>query len=83
MTTISRDWMTLRDYECEIKVLPLTGPSMFAYLGIRPQDQAEPMTPGERRELTDTLLHVVRTSNDASARTEALDLLASLGVVPR
>lgn len=69
----------LRQHQCQIKVLPMSGTEVFNLLGITLPDRAEPIDPAVRQQIIATLLQVARESNDPDARGDALKLLATLG----
>lgn len=71
-----------RDHECQIKVLPLTGPEVRNLLGINFPQNPQPIDAADRQQIIDTLLQVARESSDADARVDALQLLRDLGEVP-
>ena len=66
---------------CQIKVLPMTGEEVRNLLGIKLPDHPEPVDAAVRQMMVETLMQVARNSNDADARTDALNLLADLGVL--
>jgi hypothetical protein len=71
----------LGDRQCQIKVLPMTGPEVFNLLGIRLPDHPQPMDADVRQQLVATLKQVASEGTDPDARADALDLLADLGVL--
>lgn len=70
-----------REHPCQMKVLPMTGPELFNFLGINLPDRPTPIDAEVVQQMTETLLNVVRQSSDSDARTNALQLLADMGVV--
>jgi hypothetical protein len=66
-----------------IKVLPMTAREYIAFAGIRAQDlAASPETEADLRKLTvDTLRMAMIDAPDQATRTEARDLLKSMGEV--
>ncbi len=72
-----------RDRKCQVKVLPMTGTEVLNMLGISRPDHPEPMEDALRQKMIDTLTQIVRESSDPDARTDALDLLADMGVMTR
>ena len=70
-----------RDHKCQVKVLPLTGVELRNLFGIALPDRPKPIDAEVVQEITDTLMQVARESSDPDARTDALQLLAELGVV--
>lgn len=71
----------LRDHQCQIKVLPVTGVEVRNMLGIDAPDHPEPMDAALRQQMVDMLSEVVRDSSDGDARRDALDLLREMGVM--
>lgn len=69
-----------RGQQCQIKVLPLTGPEVRNLLGINLPNRPKPMDAAVRQQIIDTLTQVVRASSDQDARVDALQMLADLGV---
>lgn len=72
-----------RDNPCQIKVLPMTGEELRNYLGIELPKTRRPMTEAERKMVHDRMTNILRDSNDADARADALDLMSELGMVAR
>ena len=72
-----------RDNPCQIKVLPISGEELRNYLGIDLPKTQRPMTEAEREMIHGRLTGILRNSNDADARADALDLLSQLGTVAR
>ena len=70
-----------RDNPCQIKVLPMAGEELRNYLGIELPKTKRPMTEDERGMVQDRLVGILRNSNDADARADALSLLSELGMV--
>lgn len=70
-----------RDHPCQIKVLPMTGPEVRNFLGLDLPERPVPIDAAVLQQITDTLLHVARESNDPDARADALALLTDLGEV--
>lgn len=70
-----------RDHPCQIKVLSMSGPELFNFIGLTLPDRPQPIDAGILQEMTDTLMQVARESSDPDARTDALQLLTKLGVV--
>jgi hypothetical protein len=71
----------LREHQCQIKVLPMTGTEACNLLGIAPPEEPAPNDIALRQEMVATLMRVARESTDADARGDALDLLASISAV--
>lgn len=72
-----------RDNPCQIKVLPMSGEELRNYLGIELPKTQRPMTEAEREMVHGKLTGILRDSNDADTRADALDLLSELGMVGR
>lgn len=68
-----------RDHPCQIKVLPVTGPEARNLLGIELPDRPEPRDAELRQQFVATLTQIVRDSNDADTRGDALELLTEMG----
>jgi hypothetical protein len=71
----------LREHQCQIKVLPMTGPEVRNLLGIRLPERPAPMDAAVRAQMVTTLKAIARDSNDGDARADALDLLTEMGVL--
>jgi hypothetical protein len=67
--------------QCQIKVLPMTGPEIGNLLGIKRADRPEPIDADVREQFIGTLTQIARDSNDGDARADALKLLADMGVL--
>ena len=72
-----------RDNPCQIKVLPMSGEELRNYLRIELPKKRRPMTEAEREMVHGTLTGILRVSNDADTRADALDVLSGLGMVVR
>lgn len=70
-----------RKHPYQIKVLPRTGPEVRNFVGLDLPERPVPIDAAVLQQITDTLLHVVRESNDPDARADALGLLTDLGEV--
>jgi hypothetical protein len=68
-----------------IKVLCMSFPELLAHMGTTREECAKLVTPEEaesdRRLAISTCMDVLRTSNDAQVRADALDVLTSMGVL--
>lgn len=71
-----------RDHQCQIKVLSMSGPELRNFLGMDLPDRPRPVDAQVVQQITDTLMWVARESSDPDARTDALQLLADMGVIP-
>ncbi|HSX53888.1 MAG TPA: hypothetical protein VLG14_01195 [Sphingomonas sp.] len=71
----------LRDHQCQIKVLPMTGAEARNFLGISLPDHPQRMDAEVRQQMIATLKQVVRESSDPDARTDAFELLNEMGVL--
>ena len=70
-----------RDHQCQIKVLPMSGPECLNLLGIKPAEKPEPLDPVLRQEMVDRLMQIARDSSDEDARRDAFDLLKNMGAM--
>lgn len=68
-------------HPCQIKVLPMAGGEARNFLGIHLPEQAEPINVAEREMMVATLKDIARNSADPDARTDAFDLLTTMGIV--
>lgn len=68
-------------HPCQIKVLPLTGVELRNLFGITLPDRPKPIDAEVVQEITDTLMQVARESSDPDARSDAMQMLAEMGVV--
>lgn len=80
-STLARARAFVRDRQCQVKVLPMTGPELRNLFGISLPERPRPMDAAVRQQITGTLLQVARDSNDPDARADALKLLADMGEV--
>ena len=71
------------EHQCQIKVLPLTGPEARHFLDLKPDDPPTDIDPVLRAEMVERLLTVARESNDPDARRDAHDLLTEWGVISK
>jgi hypothetical protein len=70
-----------REHQCQIKVLPMTGPEARNLLGIDLPDHPQPVDATVRQQMVGTLRQMVRESSDADARADALAMLTDMGGV--
>jgi hypothetical protein len=71
------------EHQCQIKVLPLTGPEARNFLDLTPDDPPSELDPVMRAEMVECLLTVARDSSDSDARRDAHDLLTEWGVISK
>ncbi|UZK65865.1 hypothetical protein [Sphingomonas sp. M1-B02] len=70
-----------REHQCQIKVLPMTGPEVRNLLAIDLPEHSKPVDATFRDQMVGTLRQSVRESSDADARADALELLTEMGEV--
>jgi hypothetical protein len=69
--------------KCNVKVLPMTGSEMMAFLGIEPEPD-QPLAnldPAFRAQAVTNFMDVLRGCSGEQDRAEALDMLGHLGVL--
>jgi hypothetical protein len=69
--------------QCQVKVLPMTGGELMAFLGIRPADAQpiEGLDPAFREQAVRNCLDVLRECGGQEDREDALKLLGQLGAL--
>ena len=78
---LARADLFIKEHPCQIKVLPLTGEEARNMLGVGLPDRPQPVDSDLRQQFVARLKNIARDGTDPDARTDALDLLAEMGVL--